>query len=129
MEDIDLDNKVITIQKRKGGKKGIVLFDDEAARWLKAYFSINKEDSPYGLHRRQIGRIVKQIGQRSGIDNLRPHDFRHAFTSHLQEARCHPEVIRVLRGDTNKDMVSYYTHFSQDKNREEYENCIPKLGV
>lgn len=130
IEDIDLDNKIITIQKRKGGKKGIVLIDDECKRWLKAYISIRKSsESLYDLCKVRISDIVKEIGKRAGIENLKAHDFRHAFTSHLQEVRCHPEIIRNLRGDSNRDMVSYYTHFTNAKIREEYEISIPKLGV
>jgi integrase len=129
IKDIDFDNKEITIQKRKGGKKGIVLFDDECKRWLKAHLGISGDiESLYGINVRRIQLIVNEIGKRAGIEHLKPHDFRHAFTSHLQEASCHPEVIRKLRGDSSGDMVSYYTHFSDDKNREEYEMCIPKLG-
>lgn len=97
---------------------------------LMAYFGISHINSNvFGISTRMIENIVHNVGVRAGFENLRPHDFRHAFTSRLQEARCHPEVIRVLGGDSNKDMVSYYTHFSMDKNREEYEMCIPKLGV
>lgn len=130
LKDIEFDNQKITIQKRKGGKKGVVFFDYECKRWLKAYLSIKKSDEIlFPIGDAQIGRIIKEIGKRAGFENLRAHDFRHAFTSHLQEAKCHPEVIRVLRGDSIKDMVSYYTHFTDDKNREEYEACIPKLGV
>lgn len=129
-EDINLEEKIATIKKRKGGKKGIVFFDDECKLWLKAYLGISQVDTTvFGISTRMIENIVHTVGLRAGFEKLIPHDFRHAFTSHLQEARCHPEVIRILRGDSSRDMVSYYTHFSEAKNREEYENCIPKLGV
>ncbi len=129
-EDINFDKKVATIQKRKGGKTGKVFFDNEVEKWLKAHINtMPKKSSLFGLKTRQIEDIVKAIGERAGIDNLNPHAFRHAFTTHLQGNRCHPEVIRELRGDSKRDMVSYYTHFSPEQVKEEYERCIPKLGV
>ncbi len=130
IEDIDFDKKIITIQKRKGGKTGKVFFDNEAEKWLKAYINtMPKKSTLFGLKIRQLEDIVKAIGERAGIDNLNPHAFRHAFTTHLQGNRCHPEVIRELRGDSKRDMVSYYTHFTPEQVKEEYNRCIPKLGV
>lgn len=129
--NINLDTKTITIPERKGGKTGQVFFDEEASRWIKVLFSLplSKEKNAFGISHRRIAEIVKDVGLKAGFENLRPHDFRHAFTTHLSGNRCHPEIIRELRGDSNRDMVSYYTHFTPAQVREEYERSIPKLGV
>lgn len=65
-----------------------------------------------------IGYTVKEIGKKAGIKNLKPHDFRHSFSSHLNESRCHPETIRVLRGDSNRNITSYYTRILVQTNLE-----------
>ena len=67
MEDINLEEKTATIQKRKGGKKGVVIFDDECRRWLKAYFGIKQDtENPFDISFRGIQKIVKRIGKRAG---------------------------------------------------------------
>ncbi|RLI76961.1 hypothetical protein DRP07_12645 [Archaeoglobales archaeon] len=135
--DIDWKTGKVIVRRRKGGKSGFVFIDDETMRVLRFYLSlrIDNEEPLFAtnggnrLSYEALWLTVKTIGKKIGIKDLRPHDFRHLFTTFLQRNRCHPEVIRILRGDSNGNMSSYYTHFTEDEVRAEYLRAIPKLYV
>lgn len=131
IEDVNMTDETIHIRKRKGGKEGWVLFDDECKRMLEVYFILrNKtQKSLYNLSGGRIEIIIKNIGKRAGFDNLKPHDFRYCFTTHLNaiKTRCHPDVIDLLRGDSKKSMRAYYSKFTSQEVKTEYERCIGKI--
>lgn len=137
VQDVDINRRTINIPRRKGGKPGWVCFDIECQRYLQRWLMLRPDDSDAlftswrgnRLNERWVQRIVTETCKEAGFDNLTTHSFRHIFTTHLQANRCHVEVIRILRGDSSGGMVSYYTHFSVDDVREEYDKCIPRLGV
>ena len=135
--DIDFDRRIITIPRRKGGKSGYVVFDKECERYLKRWIAVKsgKDDALFvswdggRLTVPYIRRLVTDVCKKAGYPKITCHSFRHIFTTHLQANRCHVEVIRVLRGDSGGGMVSYYTHFSVEQVREEYNRTMPRLGV
>ncbi len=139
---IEMDNNKINIKERKGGKKGLyVFFDDECKNYLQAYLKIRKPKNPQekALFLDSFGRkvstpetlasIVNDAAKASGYENVTLHSFRHFFTSHLNQNRCHPDIIRILRGDSEKSMVDYYTHWTEEQIKAEYLKCIPNLNL
>lgn len=134
--DVDFETGKVTIKRRKGGKKGFVFMDEEATKWLKFYLSTRWDDhealitSTKGrISRTQLRDTIKGALKRAGYGNMTVHDWRHIFTTHLRQAGCDMEVIRVLRGDAPGNMTEYYTHYSEEDIRKEYLRTVPKLHV
>lgn len=147
--DINWETGKVTIRERKGGKSGYVFIDNECMRALRLYLSMRTDDldALFVTDRRRISyyrvyEILNKMVKQAGYEGVTPHTFRHIFTTHLQLNGCHPEVIRMLRGDrssniiingelkqSGNDMVSYYTHFSDEQVKDWYLKTIPKLYV
>jgi len=139
--DVDFDTGKIIIRKRKGGKRGYVFIDDEAKKWLGLYLSLRSDNNKYLIvndnnrkfNKTILSKHVSNLAKEAGYDGITAHSFRHFFTTHLQLNGCHPEVIRILRGDSSGGgafgMVSYYTHFTEQQVRDWYLRTVPKLFV
>ncbi len=141
-EIIDMDNQKINIKERKGGKTGkYVFFDDETKNYLQAYLMLRKPKNPkekalfldshgYKITTQEtLAKIASDAGKIAGFPEVTMHSFRHFFTSHLNANRCHPKVIQILRGDSNRSMVEYYTEFTEEQVKAEYLKCIPSLNL
>ena len=72
--------------------------------------------------------LVIDIGKNAGIPDAHSHRYRYFFTTSLINGGCPPEIIRILRGDTSKDMVGYYylPNF-ETKIRPEYLKSVSKI--
>lgn len=140
-DDIEMNNNKINIKERKGGKAGYVFFDDEAKEYLKAYLILRKPRNPkekalfldsYGRKfstEDTLSRIAQDAAEASGFKDVTLHSFRHFFTSHLNMNRIHPKALQILRGDSNKNMIDYYTEAPEEWVKQEYLKCIPKLNL
>ncbi len=134
--DVDFDTGKIIIKRRKGGKRGYVFVDDEALKWLKFYLSTRWDDhealftcSKGRITRHNLSKTIIETLKKAGYEGLTAHDWRHIFTTHMRQAGCDLEVIRVLRGDSPGNMTEYYTHYSEEDIRTEYLRCVPRLYV
>lgn len=134
--DVDFNTGKIIIKRRKGGKRGYVYADEEALKWLKFYLSTRWDDnealfvcSKGRITRHNLSKTIIEALKRAGYEGLTVHDWRHIFTTHMRQAGCDLEVIRVLRGDSPGNMTEYYTHYSEEDIRKEYLRTIPKLYV
>jgi integrase/recombinase XerD len=142
IDDIDIDNNRINVKIRKGGKKGLyAFFDDEAKNYLQAYLKIRKSKNPqerqlfldaHGYKITQLetlSNIIEPVIAVSPFKEVTMHSFRHFFTSHLNMNRIHPKALQVLRGDSNRGMIDYYTEVTEEWVKAEYLKCIPKLNL
>lgn len=132
------------------------LIDDETVdaldRWLQTRERIinrlGTEDSGWLFINRSgdqaspmsVSRWWKKASERAanGVDDdhlaekyrsLTPHDARRCFTSWLNWNGCPRDVISVLRGDADGDMVALYTQYDEGEVREKYEAAIPSIAV
>ncbi|WP_447986116.1 tyrosine-type recombinase/integrase [Nitrospira sp. Nam74] len=67
----------------------------------------------------------RRLTKRAKIDDLHFHDLRRNAGSALQEARVHPEVIRLLLGHKGQDVTGIYKTF--DSWRPDLRNAIEVL--
>lgn len=63
-----------------------------------------------GLQVRQIRKIVKDAGNRAGIENVSPHWFRHSHASHALNRGAAPQLVQVTLGHASLVTTSRYAH-------------------
>lgn len=137
LNNVDFINNTIKLTNRKGDQNGskntLIPMDRELTEMFRFWIQIRGKIADEYLFGKMtsltIWRIVKDATVRIGISDGHPHCFRHFFTSILNENKCHPEVIAMLRGDSKNGMVSYYTHLSFEQVKNEYLHSMPKIGI
>lgn len=72
-----------------------------------------RDGSPYGNVRRSFDTTKKK----TGIEDFRFHDLRHAFASHLVMAEVGLKTVQELLGHKTIDMTLRYPHLSPDHKR------------
>jgi site-specific recombinase XerD len=71
-------------------------------------------DRPYGgLHVGQVARIIRELGERSGIQKpIHPHAFRHARATYLARFLSDSQMKVYFGWSANSNMVAVYVHLS-----------------
>jgi len=118
--DVDFRNRIITIQDSKSGKKRMIPINDILnetlnvlpSRFKKGYVfpSPVRPKQPWRDFR---GQFKKAVGQ-AEIRNLRFHDLRHTFASHLVMNGVDVMTVKELLGHASLTMTLRYTHLAPD---------------
>jgi len=118
--DVDFNNKIITIQDSKSGKKRMIPINDILHETLKVLPSRFKKgyvfpspvrpEEPWRDFRWQFQKAVKQ----AEIKNLRFHDLRHTFASHLVMSGVDVMTVKELLGHASLTMTLRYSHLAPD---------------
>ena len=95
----------------KGHKERVCYLNKIAKNYLREYLRSRDaaHNTPLFCHTRLDARltprsvelILKDIGQRAGVENVHPHRFRRTFATDLWKAGVPVETIRILMGHTN----------------------------
>jgi len=118
--DVDLENRIVTVQDSKSGKKRMIPMDDtlyETLRILPSRFqrgyvfpsSVNRGKPRYDF-KRQFHNALEN----AEIEDLRFHDLRHTFASHLVMAGVDIKTVQELLGHATLTMTMRYTHLASD---------------
>ena len=118
--DVDFQNRIITIQESKSGKKRMIPMDDTLHNNLKILPSRffkglvfplpGKSGQPWQDFRKRF----KSAVNKAEIDNFRFHDIRHTFASHLVMAEVDLMTVKDLLGHASLTMTMRYTHLAPD---------------
>ena len=114
----DIDGTIVTVKHGKGGKERTTYINPVAAKHLKEYLRSRKGNSE-ALFLSQKGErirsggiryILKQIAERSGVQNVHPHRFRRTFATGLAARGMDVQEIQKLMGHSNiKTTLEYVT--------------------
>lgn len=121
IQDIDFENKLITIIKAKNRKYRIIPISDEALKWIKAYLGARK-DGPLFLNNK-----YKRLGTRGIYNickkyfNIPPHDLRHSFGTHMIMKTNNPKAVAEMMGHSNTKVTEIYQHYNTDYLSEIYK--------
>ncbi len=121
----------------KGSKERIIPLSDITIDYLKVYiykyrpFILKERSSEYifvnytglAMTRQGFFKILKQICKSSGINKeISPHILRHSFATHLLNNGADLRIIQELLGHENITTTEIYSHISNNKIKNDYEN-------
>lgn len=136
VSNIDFDECIIRVFG-KGSKERIVPMNNSALNALKTYINdyrnylLKTNDSDYvfinnlskPITRQGFFKILKKICEENGINkHVSPHTLRHSFATHLLNNGADLRVIQELLGHTNLTTTQIYSHISNEKVKNDYEN-------
>lgn len=126
-EDIDFNQKIITIRNSKHGDKREVPMNSIVYDILWDLSQGKSNDSflftkPGGRRLRDIKSSFKGAVKRANIKNFRFHDLRHTFASHLVMQGSDFKTVQELMGHKTIQMTLRYSHLSPDHKRKAVED-------
>ncbi len=139
IQDIDLEEDIVRVTG-KGSKMRIVPIGDYAIHYLKLYINeyrsllMKSKISDYlflnsrgdRISRQAMFKIIKQIIRDKNIKkDVSPHTLRHSFASHMLENGADLRSIQELLGHSDISTTQIYTHISNKKIKENYEESHP----
>lgn len=139
LKDINIKDRTIRIMG-KGSKERIVVFGNNTVEILELYLSsgrhrLDKNNSNYlflnkdgnRLSDRYVRNIINDIIFKASIDiNVSPHMLRHTFATDMLNNGADLVSVKDLLGHESLNTTSIYTHVSDDKIREVYNNSHPR---
>ena len=116
--DVDLKNRMIVVQESKSGRKRMIPIDDTLyntlyslpSRFQKGYAlpsPLNPENRRFDVLR-QWRNVIKK----TELENVRFHDLRHTFASHLVMAGVDLVTVKELLGHASLTMTMRYAHLA-----------------
>lgn len=131
--DIDLTNRKISVYG-KGGKWRTTFIDAATVVSIKMYLE-SRNDTNEALfvsnrapHNRlstsAIRKILHSLQEKSGIDNIIPHKFRHTMATHAINSGMPIESIQSLLGHSNIETTLRYAHVSNSKIEADYKKYM-----
>ncbi len=136
ISDIDFNEGIIRVLG-KGSKERIVPINRTAESALKEYiheqrnYLLKLNDSEYvfinsfgkKISRQGFFKIIKALCKENGINkNVSPHTLRHSFATHLLNNGADLRIIQELLGHSQLTTTQIYSHLSNQKLKEDYEN-------
>ncbi|HEX2195666.1 MAG TPA: tyrosine recombinase [Actinomycetota bacterium] len=145
VDDVDLDEGVVTVRSGKGGKGRLVPLGSAARRALDEYLVKTRPE----LLRRAAGRggaaalflnsrggrlgrqgcwkVLKQHARTAGLERIvSPHTLRHSFATHMLDAGADIRVVQELLGHSSLATTQVYTLVSDRHLHEVYVTSHPR---
>lgn len=139
LNDIDLTNCTVRCMG-KGRKERIVPINDYVIKYLNLYLKerpklekknqykelfLNNHGKP--ITRQGFFKILKKLLVSKGLNsNVSPHTLRHSFATHLLENGADLRVIQEMLGHSDIATTRIYTHISNQKVRNDYNEYHPR---
>lgn len=148
LEDVNLNDRSITIRRGKGGKDRIVLLSPRAAKILDKYIrnvrprlisnamkkNVLGPDSTKAVFlsnrgariaNRTIQHFISKLSEKAGVKHTTPHMLRHSFASHLVMNKTNIRVVQQLLGHASLDTTQIYANVTPAYLKSEFDNSLP----
>lgn len=140
MEDIHLNQGYILV-RGKGSKERVVPISDMSVIALKNYMVKARENllgnmktkalflnqKGERLSRQGFFKLLKKLALDAGVDSdCSPHTLRHSFATHLLENGMDLRTLQSLLGHEDISTTQIYTHISQKRIKEIYNEAHPR---
>ena len=141
---IDLPEHLVRV-RGKGNKERMVVIGRPAAQALQRYLREGRPELVRAgvpalfvnrggerLSGRSVQNIVRKHALMAGLDQrVFPHLLRHSFATHMLDGGAELRVVQELLGHASADTTQIYTHVTEERQREAYNEAfrsIIKLG-
>ncbi len=140
MGDIHLNQGYIIV-KGKGSKERMVPISDPSVIALRDYIIKSREHllhqvkTPFlfvnqkgsRLSRQGFFKLLKKLAHDAGVEtDCSPHTLRHSFATHLLENGMDLRTLQSLLGHEDISTTQIYTHISQKRIQEIYQQAHPR---
>ncbi|MCL2654669.1 MAG: site-specific tyrosine recombinase XerD [Coriobacteriia bacterium] len=146
LDDLNLKEEMVRVIG-KGNKERLVPMGSVAVRWMQRYLAegrlllhakgglppvsdrvfLTSKGKP--LYRQAVFIVVRDAGQRIGLEGLHPHTLRHSFATHLLEGGADLRAVQELLGHADLSTTQIYTHIDQARLREDYLRAHPRARL
>lgn len=139
--DVDRTQREVRVLG-KGRKERIVVLGEPAVRALTTYLNdgrlkLLKGDRAVSalflnraggrLSARSVQKILDKYSKMAGLDKeVTPHVLRHTFATHLLDGGADLRTVQELLGHEHLSTTQIYTHVTQTRAREVYEQAHPR---
>jgi integrase/recombinase XerC len=134
-QDVDLQQRLVTVRQGKGGRDRVVPFGPPCADALRA--TLNERggaaSGPLFLNRsgtrlsaRSAWQIARDAGANNGVAELHPHALRHACATHLLAAGADLRAIQEQLGHASLSTTQRYTHVDAAHLLRVYRGAHPR---
>ena len=128
--DVDLGNCKIFIDQGQGSKDRYILFPTSFRLILSSHLRANPKNKflfESGQFRayspRRIQQIVKEYGEKAGIERVHPHLFRHQMLTFLTRSGLSDAQIQLISGHSSKKSLELYQHLGLESVEQAYQNA------
>ncbi|QKQ99285.1 tyrosine-type recombinase/integrase [Metallosphaera tengchongensis] len=127
VKDINLNRKLIKVIETKNGEERIVLFTTRTAVLLERYLKVykkNPEDLLFDMSYQALYKLIRRLGEKTGIDWLRPHILRHTFATKAIKKGLPLPVVQRLLGHKDIKTTQIYTHLVTEDLEKAYKTAF-----
>ena len=140
VNDINIENATVRCIG-KGNKERIIPIGEVALFYLETYLKDYRKSLLKGyvcdklflnnhgkvMTRQGFFKIIKKLAKDKNINtDFSPHTLRHSFATHLLEYGADLRSIQELLGHQDISTTQVYTHISNNKIRDDYNNYHPR---
>ena len=140
MKQVNVNERIITVLG-KGKKERSIPIREESLKYLLLYINevrnklkliVDKSYVFLNLKGKKISRQyffieIRKYAKMAGIEKeIHPHSLRHSFATHLLENGADLRVVQELLGHTNIETTQIYTHLTNEKILNEYDQFWKK---
>ena len=126
----------------KGNKQRIIPIGQAATNWVQHYLTyarvvLEQESNSVeylflnhrgnGFTRQGFWKNLKKIVQEAGVHKeVSPHTLRHSFATHILEAGADLRIVQELLGHSDISTTQIYTHLTNERMKEIYQQAHPR---
>ena len=140
MKQVNVNERIITVLG-KGKKERSIPIREESLKYLLLYINevrnklkliVDKSYVFLNLKGKKISRQyffieIRKYAKMAGIEKeIHPHSLRHSFATHLLENGADLRVVQELLGHTNIETTQIYTHLTNEKILNQYDQFWKK---
>lgn len=129
VSDIDFGAMTVLVRNGKGNKQRVTYINDVAAFYLRKYLAERNDDGPYLFYNKDhepiatggVRFILRDLGKKSGIDDVHPHRFRRTFATRLAKRGMIVQEIQKLLGHSNINTTLVYVYADDEHIKASYK--------